>query len=239
MPTSAPRTARERVRLELTAEIKQVARRHLADEGASALSLRAVARELGMVSSAVYRYFPSRDDLLTALIVDAYDAVGAAAEVGDDPEAATGERWFALAHAIRGWAIDHPQEYSLIYGSPVPGYRAPAGTIDPAARVAIVYLNVVADGVSAGDIARDDPSASAGERVRMPRAVRADLSALRAQAAPHVPDAVLSRAMLVWAMLFGSISFELFGHLHNIIHDFDGFFEVQMRHAGRFLVDGA
>ena len=74
--TAASRTARDRARAELTEEIKAVARRHLAEHGSAALSLRAVAREVGMVSSAVYRYFPSRDDLLTALIIDAYDAVG-------------------------------------------------------------------------------------------------------------------------------------------------------------------
>ncbi len=77
---NAPRTARQRARAELTREIKEGARRQLAATGADGISLRAVARELGMVSSAVYRYFPSRDDLLTALIIDAYDAVGEAAE---------------------------------------------------------------------------------------------------------------------------------------------------------------
>src|SRR6202046_3771698 len=80
---SASRTARERARAELTREIKQEARRQLAASGAQGLSLRAVARELGMVSSALYRYFPSRDELLTALIIDAYDALGEAAEAAD------------------------------------------------------------------------------------------------------------------------------------------------------------
>ena len=77
---NAGRTARERARAELTDEIKAVARRQLATVGAQGLSLRAVSRELGMVSSALYRYFPSRDDLLTVLIIDAYDALGEAAE---------------------------------------------------------------------------------------------------------------------------------------------------------------
>src|ERR1700757_238703 len=79
-PPNAGRTARERARAELTREIKEEARRQLVTSGADGLSLRAVARELGMVSSALYRYFPSRDDLLTALIIDAYDAIGAAVE---------------------------------------------------------------------------------------------------------------------------------------------------------------
>src|ERR1700688_4015750 len=105
-PPNAPRTARERARAELTREIKEGARRQLAATGANGISLRAVARELGMVSSALYRYYPSRDDLLTALIIDAYDAVGEAAEraIADGkPDESWGrDRWLAACHAIRG-----------------------------------------------------------------------------------------------------------------------------------------
>src|ERR1700759_4929377 len=142
---AAPRTVRARVRLELTREIKDVARRHLAETGSAGLSLRAVARELGMASSAVYRYFPSRDDLLTALIVDAYDALGDAAERADraappdDPRA----RWVDTCRAVREWAVAHPHEYALVYGSPVPGYAAPEATIGPAARVGLVLVRIV------------------------------------------------------------------------------------------------
>src|SRR5947209_15063871 len=102
----APATARARARAELTDEIKATARRNLAEVGAPALSLRAVARDLGMVSSAIYRYFPSRDALLTALIVDAFAAVGATAEAvihGVPNDALT--RWRAAATAIRAWAL--------------------------------------------------------------------------------------------------------------------------------------
>ena len=100
-----PPTARERVRAELTAEITDAARRQLAEVGAAALSLRAVAREVGMVSSAVYRYFPSRDELLTRLIIESYDALGAAAEEADDPSLPPRERWLAVCRAVRGWAV--------------------------------------------------------------------------------------------------------------------------------------
>src|SRR5436305_3883754 len=111
-------SARERVRAELTAEITDAARRQLAEVGAAALSLRAVARELGMVSSAVYRYFPSRDDLLTSLIVDAFDAVGRAAEEAMDAhQPRVLPRWMAVAGAIRQWALDNPHDYALVYGS--------------------------------------------------------------------------------------------------------------------------
>ena len=130
-----PPTARDRVRAELTREITDAARRQLAEVGASALSLRAVAREVGMVSSAVYRYFPSRDDLLTRLIIDGYDDLGSAAEKADDPTAAPRDRWMAVCRAVRHWAVAHPYEYALLYGSPVPGYAAPQDTIDPATRV--------------------------------------------------------------------------------------------------------
>jgi AcrR family transcriptional regulator len=229
-----PRTARDRARAELTGEIKAVARRHLAEEGSSALSLRAGAREVGMVSSAVYRYFPSRDELLTALIVDAYNAVGETAEAALAEARRKGvvARWVHVTCAIRRWALAHPHEYALIYGSPVPGYAAPQDTIDPASRVALVLLGIVVDGVASGEIDASDPSPA-------PRPVRADFAQLRAVAANDVPDAVLSRALLAWAQLFGGISLEMFGHLHNVIHDYDAFFELQMRRAAEFLMTGA
>jgi len=234
MATSAPRTARARVRAELTNEIKEVARRHVAEQGSSALSLRAVARELGMVSSAVYRYFPSRDELLTALIIDAYDAVADAAERAERATARSGteRRWLALSTAIRAWASATPQEYALIYGTPVPGYKAPADTIDPASRVSFVFLRLVADGVDAGEIAP-------GSSPPIPRSIHNDFAQLRDVAQLAIPDAVLSRAMLSWTQLFGTISFELFGHLHNVIRDYDAFFELQMRRSAQLLIGGS
>jgi len=125
---SAPRTARERARAEITAEILDAARGYLATDGAPALSLRAIARDLGMASSALYRYFKSRDELLTRLIIDAYDSLGAAAEASEvtmDRNDLAG-RFTVICEAVRAWALAHPNEYALIYGSPVPGYVAPA-----------------------------------------------------------------------------------------------------------------
>src|SRR3954471_22548964 len=110
---------RARVRAEMTDEIKTVARRHLASDGAN-LSLRAVARDLGMASSTVYRYFASRDDLLTALIIDAYDAVGEAAERAGAAPGQPLDRLLAVASTIRDWALAQPHQWALIYGTPVP-----------------------------------------------------------------------------------------------------------------------
>ena len=224
---------RARLRAELTEQIKAEARRQLAEQGAAGLSLRAVAREVGMVSSALYRYFPSRDDLLTALIVDAFDAVGQAAEDADATceRDDVGGRFVAAARAIRAWAWDHPHEYALVYGSPVPGYAAPADTVDPAARVSLVFLQLLAHGVAIGAVADDD-------RIETSRVVRQDLARLRALADEGVPDSVLSRGMLVWTQLFGSISYELFGHLHRVITDYDAFFELQVRRARDLLLHG-
>jgi len=200
--------------------------------GAPALSLRAVARDLGMVSSAVYRYFESRDALLTALIVDAFDAVGAAAEaaVAGLPNDVLA-RWRAAATDIRAWALANPHDYALVYGSPVPGYEAPQDTITPAARVSLVMLRILADGVACGQI-------DTTPTCRVPRAVHADLARLRDLAAPDVPDEVLSRGLAVWTGLFGTISYELFGHFHRVIDEYDAFFDHQVRRAGAYLVSG-
>ena len=144
---SAPRTARERARAEITKEILDAGRHHLATDGATGISLRAIARDLGMASSAVYRYVASRDELLTKLIIDAYDSLGAAAESG---EAAVDRadllgRWTTICTTVRDWAIANPNEYALVYGSPVPGYVAPTDTIGPASRVSNLLVQLMFD----------------------------------------------------------------------------------------------
>ncbi|WP_083649183.1 TetR/AcrR family transcriptional regulator [Cellulosimicrobium sp. CUA-896] len=143
----APRTARALARETLTREILDAARARLASTGPAELSLRAVARDVGMVSSAVYRYFPSRDALLTALLVECYDELGAAVEqaeaavVRDDVEG----RWLAACRALRTWCVGRPGDFALLYGTPVPGYAAPRDTVEPATRVVRALVRVVAD----------------------------------------------------------------------------------------------
>jgi AcrR family transcriptional regulator len=202
----------------------------VARHGSAALSLRAVARELGMVSSAVYRYFPSRDDLLTALIVDAYDSVGAAAESAESAvrRGDFAGRWMAVARAVRRWALAHPHEWALIFGSPVPGYQAPADTVDPAVRIPVVVLRILSDAAGAGRLSAESDGP-------MPRSVRADMKALGDSMAPTLSQHDLARAVMTWSRLIGSISFELFGHLTGGVHDHDAYFDYQMRGAGRDL----
>jgi AcrR family transcriptional regulator len=222
--TDVPTTPRARARVELTQQIKDVARTHLASEGAAGLSLRGVAREVGLVSSAVYRYFASRDELLTALIVDAYTSVAEAAEAAEREARHTDleRRFLALCHVLRTWALAHPHEYALIFGSPVPGYAAPRDTVDPAGRIPLLLLGILAD-------AHDTERTVAPLPTPVPRPVHADLRALRDAVAPSLDDAWLVRGIRAWAELVGLVSFELFGHLHNVVTDYPAHFDLQMR----------
>ncbi|GAA1846333.1 TetR/AcrR family transcriptional regulator [Asanoa iriomotensis] len=218
---------RARLRAEMTDEIKAIARRHLATEGAN-LSLRAVARDLGVVSSAIYRYFPSRDELLTALIIDAYDALGGAVEAAEgavDRADLTG-RFLAVCHAVRDWALANPHEYALIYGSPVPGYAAPTGTVTSALRSVTVLGGIIEDASVAG-VLRDD--------AQLPADAAEDVARVGSIVAPSAPLGPLSRALGSWLQLFGFVSFELFGQFRNAVDVPGPLFAQQMRAQAAYI----
>ena len=181
----APRTARALARAELTRAILDRAGDQLAEVGPAALSVRQVARELEMASSAVYRYFPSRDALLTALIVQGYDDLGGrveAADAGVRRRSRFDLRWTAVAHAVRDWARAQPHRYALLYGSPVPGYAAPDDTVPAATRVTVTLVRIIAEaeaaGVHAGLAGPGHEGGAGGDRqhplVRRARARRRD-----------------------------------------------------------------
>jgi AcrR family transcriptional regulator len=227
-PTGAPRTARALARATLTEEIVDTARTRLAQEGAAALSLRAVARDLGMVSSAIYRYFPSRDDLLTRLIVDAYDALGEAAESAE-AEVRRGDlrgRWLAVAYAVRDWGRAHPHEWGLVYGTPVPGYSAPPDTVAPANRVTTLLIPLLADLQVRGQPATAYP---------MPRAARASLSPVRQVVPDVVTDDLVVRGLMAWTSLVGTVTLEVNGQFTNVIDDMDEYFDHVMRRIAASL----
>ena len=220
---------RARVRAEMTEEIKTIARRHLATDGAN-LSLRAVARDLGVVSSAIYRYFASRDELLTALILDAYNSLGQTVE---DRERAVGRddfagRWMAVCDAVRGWALQRPHEYALIYGSPVPGYQAPQDTVAAATRAVTVLGTIIQDAAVTRRV-RHDPAEV------LPAEVVEDVRRAGSVIAPDVPDAVTARALSAWVTLFGLVSFELFGQTHNVVERHEEFFRGAVERLGDLL----
>jgi len=227
---SAPATARARVRAQLTREIVDAARLELAESGAAGLSLRAVARRLGMVPSALYRYFDSRDALLTALIVDAYGSVGAAAEAADAGAAGEGPlgRWLAVARAVRRWGADHPQEWALVYGSPVPGYRAPQDTVVAALRITTVVAGIVADAVAPG-------SSAIGGLPPGPAGLGPAVAPVEALLLPGRPPEVVAGAVVAWTQLIGTVSLELFGHYVGAAEDFDVVFDYTMAATAHLL----
>ena len=210
--------ARQRVRAAVSADIVAEARRQLAEVDAGALSLRSVARELGMASSAMYRYFASRDELLTALIIEAYDSLGEVAETAAANGASGFVRWRAVCRAVRQWALDHPHEYVLLYGSPVPGHQAPEVTLAPASRVTLVLAGLLLAAYRSGEL---DPPAGPP----LPRSVATEVRPVAQIALPGVPLGTVAQGLLVWTQLFGQISFEVFGRFDGIVEHADVLFE--------------
>jgi AcrR family transcriptional regulator len=228
---STPGSRRRRQHEATVEEIKTVARVLMAREGTSSVNLRAVAREMGMTASALYRYFPSREAILTALVTEAYDAVGDAVEqaVAAAPQDRTASAMMAGVHAFRRWALEHPQEYGLIFGTPVPGYEAPEEqTLGPALRTTFVLLGELIRAL------RNDLVTPPADD-RMPADVRAALVALATsehKAGFRLPPAVWALALQFWAVLLGAITVEVFGHLpRSLASDAGSFFDFTMRRA--------
>lgn len=201
-------TPREIARAENIVRIKELALAQLAETGATSLSLRAIARELNLVSSAIYRYYASRDDLITALILDAYNDLGEHLEAASAPDRQGGgrraqrsprRRWHDVCHALRDWAVARPHRFALIYGSAIPGYAAPADTIAPAARVLLALAGpAVAGAPEAGPI---------------PRALRTQLRRMDEALDLQAPPETLLALAAAFARLIGVLTLELNGHL--------------------------
>jgi AcrR family transcriptional regulator len=209
------------VRVELAKEILDAARARLGIEGPAGLSLRAVARDLGLVPSALYRYYESRDALLTALIIDAYGGLGEAAASAD---AAVGSadfaaRWKDTTRAIRSWGLEHPQEWALIYGSPVPGYRAPTDTVAAASTVTVAVGRILGDAYRAGRLV---PPVD----LVVPEDLAADADRMRSLLVGDAPDEVVVVAVVALGYLLGAVSLELFGQYNNAIFARDAMWDA-------------
>ncbi|MGP5251440.1 TetR/AcrR family transcriptional regulator [Brachybacterium alimentarium] len=212
--TPRPATPRAQARERTMRRIVELGNAQLVECGAGGLSVREIARGLGMVSSAVYRYVRSRDELLTLLIVDAYgdlaDAVdGALAEASDAPR----ERFTALAESMAQWAIAHPERWTLLYGTPVSGYDAPAeSTNADGTRVMARMLAIAAD--ADADAAADaGASAGRGEGVHVTPDVRALLDAHLEEFGVESDAMAAMRAVTAWSSLVGIISAHVFRQL--------------------------
>jgi AcrR family transcriptional regulator len=213
---------RQRVRAELIVEIKAAGRQQLEAEGASGLSLRAVARELQMASSAIYRYVSSRDELITLLIVDAYGSLADAVEAAERSRTRRdlAGRFTAVARSARAWALAHPTEYALVFGSPIPGYSAPADrTVEPATRIPALLMKILVDGTASGAF-------GAGSAARpMTARARRQLEQLADSVGAPVPPRLLATGLAMWVEMFGWISFEVFGQLPPAVTDREAVFE--------------
>ncbi|MEV0299357.1 WHG domain-containing protein [Nocardia sp. NPDC050710] len=220
-----PTTPRARARAQTMEDIVRIGREHLATDGAAALSLRAVARDLGVVSSAVYRYVRSRDELLTLLVVDGYNALGDAVDAAleaapDDPT----EQLRVLGRAVLGWARAEPARYGLLFGTPVPGYDAPAEqTTAPGTRVIVAMQTLFARAYARGLLTPPDPLP------RVSGALAASFAAIRDEFALDVPDWLLARGVTVWPALFGAVTFDVFDQYGpDTFADRDELFELQL-----------
>ena len=187
---------REKARTETILEIKRLARLQIASRGATDLSLREIARDMDMVSSALYRYFASRDELLTALIVDSYDDLGATVETADATRRRDdyAGRWMSMALSVRAWALSHPSDYGLIFGTPVPGYDAPDDTNAPARRHVEPLLRLLDDAHHAGHRALVAAPSS--------RAFAKEYRHVRTRLGRNVPDEMLFAGLSAWATMF-------------------------------------
>ncbi|MFF2614003.1 TetR/AcrR family transcriptional regulator [Kitasatospora xanthocidica] len=223
---------RERLRAETTAEIKSVALALMASGGPDAITLRAIAREMGMTANAIYGYFATRDDLVTTLINDVYtalaDAVDAAWEAAPAKDPAV--RIQAWATAFRNWAVANPEGFRLVYGDPVPGYHAPEGGAAPdAARRVCTGLAALAAAAwpHTEHLYRDStfewPDFDPGLRDKV------------REAFPELPPAAVALALRIWGHLHGLVSLEIYGHLHTQMASPDKLFREELAQLVRAL----
>jgi AcrR family transcriptional regulator len=217
---------RDRVRAATVTEIKDTARRILVADGPDGLSLRAIAREMGMTAPALYRYFPSREDLIGALIADLYDELTAtlstaATAAGADPRAGiTAASW-----AFRSWALAHPREFGLLFGSPIPGIDAHSDD-SPAGLASERFGQVFGDLVARIYLAEPFPVPAEDEMdPQLRRQLRDWCSALPVELPIGAGQVFLS----CWIRLYGMVAMEVFGHLEFALPDAEPMFEAELR----------
>lgn len=222
-----PKVRDEQQYVEVQDAIKAIARQHMATEGTAALSLRAIARDLKMTAPALYRYFPSRDDLITALIVDAYNALAdtleAEAQRRQNDDAAT--RLYAILKRYRTWALEHRTEFELIYGNPIPGYVAPQEpTVAAAQRTFVVVVTILQEAFVAGTLQL------LAAYTALPAHIEAHLRQMTADGGYEAEPVVAYIATVGWTRIHGIIMLELFSHIQPVIGDTEAFYRAEILH---------
>ncbi|CAO5245566.1 Transcriptional regulator [Frankia sp. AgKG'84/4] len=219
---------RERLRAQTVRDIKEIALRHMAAGGAAALSLRAIAREMGMTAGALYSYYDTRDDLITALIVDVYENLARSLEAArrthpDDPVG----QLVAVGVTYREWAVANPPEFQLVYGDPIPGYQVPEDGAELAAehRACGVLIRIVAAAWPQLAAARPASTRPApGETGPGPRSYawsdfRPDFAAMARESFPDLPADAGALSLRLWGRLHGLVALEVYGHLRPQVND--------------------
>ena len=223
---TAPLSLRQRRRAAATQEILDAAERQIAEHGPAALSLRAVARSLGMTVQALYHYFPSRDDLVTALVTKAYDALADAVRTAVD--AATDhsplERVVIGAEGYRRWAIAHPERFQLLYGTPLRYYAAPVDgpTTQALRRMSAIFEREMFDGFTPAQLAATDIPDLSPELL-------AYLDQLPPTGARELPPPAIALFMSAWGHMHGLVVLEVFGHTSFLGDDQGEIFRMAMR----------
>ncbi|MEV6138394.1 TetR/AcrR family transcriptional regulator [Nocardia sp. NPDC051990] len=207
---------RERLRAQTAEDIKAIALRLLADGGPDAISLRAIARHMGMTAGAIYGYYATRDDLITMLIGDVYGRLADAVEAARDqvPVDDPAGRVVAWGEAVRGWALANPEGFRLIYGDPVPGYQPPprGPAAAAGARACNGLVGLVAAAWPHAAALQDDPAVTWSDfDADLVTHVRADF--------PELPPSAVALALRIWGRMHGLIALEIYGHLGPQSHD--------------------
>lgn len=219
--------------IDLLKLIKETAWQQIAENGAAALSLRAIARALNITAPAIYNYYPSRDDLVTALVLDAYTSMGDSQfesfhSAADDNHIA---RLKALGYAYRQWAVTHPQHYQLIFGTPVPGYHAPAEITMPAASRSLEPLiNCLAH-------AHQDGKLRILRSADLPVHLHQQFEHRR-QIHPDFPVEAYYAATIIWSRVHGLVSLEIGSQFPQFLEDVPAFYRLEIDQiAADYLMD--
>ncbi|WP_020496678.1 TetR-like C-terminal domain-containing protein [Sciscionella marina] len=221
---------------DLAQSIKAAALRLVEAAGAGGLDVESVAAADGRSSDEVGSVFGSVDELLTALIIDAYNASGEAMERADDPSARPGARMLAITRALREWSLANRAAFTLIYGSPIPGYHAPEDTVGPASRTPAAIARVLRSAMESGAMAqipRPYPSPSL--------VTEESIALFGGEPDPGYED-LIERGVGFWSNLVGLLVFELFSRTHDSVTDQSAFFDYSIAAAVRGLgltVEGA
>ncbi|MBC8162295.1 MAG: TetR/AcrR family transcriptional regulator [Roseiflexaceae bacterium] len=216
-------TRRDRQRAALTSEIKSTAQRLMAEHGTAGVSLRLIARELGMSAPSLYHYYASYDALITALLVDAFNALADELERHTEGQLPAAQRVLNVTLAFRSWALRHPIDFQLIYGNPIPGYQAPRELTVPAVVRSYTIIAQLLEAALAGSEQHGTAEFSC-----IPETVAAHLAQMKQENSYDISSYVLHATLVLWTRMYGCVMLELYNHLQASVGDTDAFYRAQM-----------